>query len=168
MPDIVFARITAQNATQLESMIKRNLDYERNPPTSPSFYNKPITALGWQTERWFQICSEVVGGFWKNALGKEPVRINEIYQGTPGSIWSSAPNTATVVGVFGPAGLGYIPASPAELGNWNGGNASQINSAINAGSFMLMHRDHGYEFGWGEPSYTNTNINGLLKSHFGE
>ena len=161
MPDIIFARITAQDAPQLESMIKRFMDYERNPPTNPSFYDKPITALGWQTTRWFQICSEVVGGFWKNSLGKNPVRINEIYEGYPGSTWSTNQNTSTVVGVFGPDGLGYIPAAPSELGNWSGGNASQINSAINAGSFMLMHRDHGGETGWGEPYYSNTNINGL-------
>jgi len=164
MPDIVFARITAQNAAQLESMIGRFLNYERRPPVNPAFYANPITALGWQTERWFQICSETVGGFWKNALGKTPVRINEIYQGTPGAIWSTATNTSTVVGVFGPAGLGYIPATPSELGNWSGGNASQINNALNAGSFMLMHRDHGYEYGWGEPSYTNSSINGLTNT----
>ena len=161
LPDIVFARITAQNASNLESMVKRFMDYERNPPTNPSFYNKPITALGWQTERWFQICSEVVGGFWKNSLGKDPVRINEIYDGYPGNSWSSAQNTATVVGVFGPNGLGYIPALPSELGNWSGGTSSQITNAINAGSFMLMHRDHGLESGWGEPYYRNNNINSL-------
>ncbi|MCB9016424.1 MAG: T9SS type A sorting domain-containing protein [Lentimicrobiaceae bacterium] len=164
MPDIVFARITAQNASQLESMIGRFLKYERNPPTNPSFYDKPITALGWQTERWFQICSEVVGGFWKNGLGKNPVRINEIYDGNPGTIWSTATNTSTVVGFFGPMGLGYIPQTPNELGNWSGGNANMINAALNAGSFMLMHRDHGMETGWGEPYYTNSNINGLTNT----
>ena len=161
MPDIVFARITAQNESQLESMIGRFMDYERNPPTNPSFYDKPITALGWQTERWFQICSEAVGGFWKHSLGKDPVRINEVYQGNPGSIWSTAQNTSTVVGVFGPDGLGYIPAAPSELGDWTGGNSTDVNNAINAGAFMLMHRDHGLESGWGEPYYRNTHINSL-------
>lgn len=164
MPDIVFARITAQNAAQLESMIGRGLKYERRPPTSPAFYQNPITALGWQTERWFQICSEVVGGFWKNVLGKTPVRINEIYQGTPGNSWSSAQNTTTVVNYFGPNGLSYIPQSPSTLGGWSGGNATMINNAMNAGSFMLMHRDHGMETGWGEPSYVNANINSLTNT----
>jgi len=145
-------------------MISRFMNYERNPPTNPSFYANPITALGWQTERWFQICSEVVGGFWKNSLGKTPVRINEIYQGTPGSIWSTATNTNTVVGVFGPNGLGYIPQSPSTLGGWSGGNATMINNAINSGSFMLMHRDHGAETQWGEPAYYSSNINGLTNT----
>ena len=83
MPDIVFARITANNEDQLETMITKFLNYERTPPTNPDFYDHPITALGWQTERWFQICSETVGGFWKNILGKDPVRINEVYGETP-------------------------------------------------------------------------------------
>lgn len=163
MPDIVFARITANNASQLQVMVTKFLNYERTPPTNPGFYHSPITALGWQTERWFQICSETVGGFWRNQ-GKDPVRINEIYQGSPGTIWSSATNTSTVVNYFGPSGLGYIPATPAELGGWSGGTAAMVNNAINNGAFMLQHRDHGYELGWGEPGYSNTNINSLTNT----
>ena len=66
MPDVVFSRMTARNSGELQVLITKFLNYERNPPTNPDFYLKPITALGWQTERWFQICSETVGGFWKN------------------------------------------------------------------------------------------------------
>ena len=164
LPDVILARMTAQNATHLETMITKFLDYERTPPTSAYFYNHPITALGWQTERWFQICSETVGGFLKNELGKDPVRINEIYSGTPGSVWSTATNTSTVVDYFGPSGLGYIPSTPSSLGGWSGGNASMVNSAINSGAFMLQHRDHGGETGWGEPSYQSSDINGLTNT----
>ena len=166
LPDIAFARITGNNAAQLQVMVKKFIDYEKNPPLSPSFYNNPITALGWQTERWFQICSEAVGGFWKNNLGKNPVRINAIYSGTPGSVWSTATNTAAVVNYFGPSvgGREYIPATPSELGGWSGGVAANITAALNNGSFMLQHRDHGFEGGWGEPDYTNNNINSLVNT----
>lgn len=164
LPDLIFARMTAQNATHLNTMIGKFLKYERTPPTSQYFYDHPITALGWQTERWFQICSETVGGFWKNVMGKTPVRINAIYSGTPGSVWSTATNTSTVVNLFGPNGLGYIPATPSQLGGWSGGNATQVNNAMNAGAFMLQHRDHGFEQGWGEPSYSSSNINGLTNT----
>lgn len=160
MPEVVMSRITANNNDQLTVMITKFLNYERNPPTDSNFYKHPITALGWQTERWFQICSEVVGGYFKYKQNKEPVRINKVYQGTPGSVWSTATNTNTVVNYFGPNGQNYIPQSPATLGGWDGGNATMINDAINAGAFILQHRDHGSETGWGEPSYTNTNING--------
>jgi len=162
LPEIAHARMTAQTAAHLQTMVTKFIEYETNPPTSADFYNKPITALGWQTERWFQICSEVVGGFWKNSLNKQPVRINAVYQGNPNSDpWSTATNTATVVNYFGPNGTGYIPATPQELGGFSGGTPSQVNDALNAGSFMLQHRDHGYEQGWGEPGYTSSNIPGL-------
>ena len=165
MPDIVFARITAQNASQLEVMVNKFIHYESNPPTSVDFYDHPITALGWQTERWFQICSETVGGFWKNELGKHPVRINEVYDGNPDvDPWSYATNTAAVMDYFGPDGLGYITATPGELGGWRNGTPNDVNDAINAGSFMLQHRDHGYEYGWGEPGYTSGSINGLTNT----
>jgi len=162
LPDIAFARMTANNEAQLKVMVTKFKDYEMNPPTDPYFYAHPITALGWQTERWFQICSEVVGGFFKYGLGKDPIRINAVYQGNPNvDPWSTATNTSTVVNYFGPNGLNYIPATPQALGGWDGGNAQDVNDALNAGSFILQHRDHGMETGWGEPSYTNSNISGL-------
>jgi PKD repeat protein len=161
LPEMIFARITANNATQLETMVTKFIDHETNPPTNPDFYDTPITAVGWQTERWFQICGEAVGGYWKNSLGKDPERINDIYSGSPGSTWSTATNTSTVVDYFGPNGLGYIPAAPSTLGGWTGGNASMINNTINNGSFIMLHRDHGNTTLWGEPAYSNYNIGTL-------
>lgn len=166
LPDIIFARITAQDEMDLEVMISKFLDYERLPPTNANFYAHPVTSLGWETESWFQICSEAIGGFWSGALGKTPIRINEIYSGTPGSVWSTAPNTSTVVNYFGtaPTGLGYIPAQPSSLGGWTGGTATMINTAINNGAFMVQHRDHGFVEGWAEPAYTNVSINSLTNT----
>ena len=162
LPEIATARIAAENEAQLNVMVSKFMDYEMNPPTDANFYNNPITALGWQTERWFQICSETIGGFWKNELGKEPVRINAVYDGNPTTDpWSSATNTSVVMDYFGPEGLGYLPATPGELGNWTGGTATDVANAINSGAFMLQHRDHGMYTGWGEPDFTNSNISSL-------
>lgn len=55
--------------------------YETNPPADPGYYAHPVTALGWQTERWFQLCIEVVGGFLRNGIGKDPIRVKEIQGG---------------------------------------------------------------------------------------
>ena len=165
LPEVAFARITARNATELQLMVSKFLDYERTPPVNPGFYDHPITALGWQTERWFQICSETVGGYFKYEQDKNPVRINAIYGGNPDvDPWSTATNTTTVVNYFGPSGLGYIPSSPVTLGGWTGGTATMINNAINSGAFILQHRDHGYTQGWGEPSYSTTNVNSLTNT----
>lgn len=162
LPDFVMARMTGRNYAEIETMVTKFLEYERTPPSNSDFYNKPITALGWQTERWFQICSETVGGYMKNVLGKEPVRINAVYDGNPNSDpWSTATNTAQVVNYFGPMGQGYIPATPAELGGFSGGTANGVVAAINDGAFILQHRDHGMESGWGEPAFTMSYISQL-------
>jgi parallel beta-helix repeat protein len=156
LPDLNIARITAQDAADLEVMVTKFLDYERNPYTDPDFYDHPVAAGGWQTERWFILCSEVIYGFWANVLGKDPVREYAIYSGTPGSIWSTNPNTDMVVDYFGPNGLGYVPATPEHLTDW-ASNATRLNNDINS---------HGNETGWGEPSYHNSDLDGLSNTMF--
>ncbi len=164
LPDVVFSRIVANDANQLQVLITKFLENERNPSVDPLVYDKPISALGWQTVRWFQLCSEIVGGYFRNVWNKHPRRINAIYEGTPGSTWSTASNTSSITSYFGPGGLGYIPATPSELGGWSGGNAAKITNAIDSGAFMLLHRDHGEYTGWGEPAYSNSNISQLTNT----
>jgi hypothetical protein len=153
MPEIIIGRITGRNYDELYHMIKKDLDYERQPPTNPDFYDHPITAMGFQLERWFQLCSEVVYGFMENELGKHPVRQNAIYQGTPGSRWSTYEYTNTVLDYFGPSGCGYIPQTMSHLTDWSA-TGNSVNEAINSGAFLIQHRDHGAEELWGEPSYS--------------
>jgi len=159
MPDVILARMTAENPTHLETFVGKALDYERQPPTDPAFYN-PIIAGGWQTERWFILCNEVIYGFMANELGMDPIREYAIYSGSPGSVWSTNQNTNMILNYFGPTGLGYLPQTPAHLTDW-GGNATRLNNDINAGSFLLQHRDHGSESGWGEPDYQTSHLSGL-------
>ena len=158
LPDMVFSRLIAQNAAELPVFVGKQIEYEyTNVNMDPNFYTRPITALGWQTERWFQLCSEVFGGYMRSK-GYDTNRINCIYDGYPGSIWSSSDNTNDVVNYFGPNGTGYIPQTPSELGGWNGGSPEQVVTAINEGTFWLQHRDHGLEEGWGEPAMRNNHV----------
>jgi hypothetical protein len=165
LPDMAHARITARNEAELQTMINKMLSYERHPYTDLGFYQRPTIAGGWQTERWFILCCEVTFGFLQNVLGKTPTREYAIYSGTPGTQWSSNQNTNMVVNYFGPSGLGYIPATPQHLTDW-GGNATRINNDINNGTFMVYHRDHGAETGWGEPAYYNANLDGLTNTKY--
>ena len=158
LPEMVFSRLVAANPTEAAMMADKQIEYEyTNPNMDPNFYSSPITALGWQTERWFQLCSEVFGGYMR-AHGYTPQRINCIYDGTPGNSWSSAQNTSQVTSYFGPSGTNYIPATPSELGGWTGGSPDQVVTAVNNGAFWLQHRDHGLNEGWGEPAVRNTHV----------
>ncbi|MBE0434074.1 hypothetical protein IBX73_11505, partial [candidate division WOR-3 bacterium] len=170
MPDMHHARICAQSETHLSTMINKFLSYERNPYTAANFYNEPLVACGWQNDRWFQLCAEIVRGFFINALGKNPARqynLGSPANPTPGGYWSTNSNTYMIVAYFGSAGLGYIPDNnPYDAAWWNNGSATGVNAAINSGAFMVQHRDHGMETGWGEPPYTNTSLNGLTNTMY--
>ncbi|MGB3340550.1 MAG: C25 family cysteine peptidase [bacterium] len=147
LPDLNVARICAQTNTHLNVMINKFLSYERSPYTDPGFYDHPLTASGWQTERWFQLTSEIIRGFWINELGKNPSRQYMIYSGTPtpGCPWSTAPNTNMLVAYFGSVGLGYIPDNnPYDASWWNSGSPDGINTDINSGTFLFEMRMFDY------------------------
>jgi len=160
LPDIVTARMTATNALELRHLVLKAINYERNPPTNTAFYQNPIVACGWQTERWFTICTEIVYGYLATVHGKTPVREYAIYSGTPGNVWSTSDNTEMLVEYFGPNGLGYIPLTPEHLTDW-GGNTARVTADIENGAFILQHRDHGGVSGWGEPDYGISDVQAL-------
>ncbi len=159
LPDIVVGRLVAQNPSQLEIMVRKFIDYETQPPTNPNYSAHPVSAGGWQSDRWFILCADICYGFWENAMLKSPVREYAGASGPP-AYWSTNPNTSLVVDYFGPNGLGYIPQLPSHLTDW-GGNATRINNDINSGASIILHRDHGGENGWSSPSYTISNLSGL-------
>jgi len=159
LPDIAICRMTGRSVNQLANMVSKVLEAELNPPTVPSFYEKPTFAAGWETSRWFVICSEVILGYFQKTKNMRP---NREYTGTSGppSQWSSNQNTWMLVDYFGPNGLGYIKAKPFHLTDW-GGNATRINQDFNNGSFFALHRDHGSPDGWYHPSYLVKDLVGL-------
>ncbi len=165
LPEMAHGRLCPRTDVDLANMLRKMFSHERQPVMDPSFYDRPLIAGGWQTERWFILCAEVIYGHQANVLGKTPVREYAIYSGYPGTQWSTNQNTYMVVNYFGPNGLGYIPATPQHLTDW-GGNATRINNDINAGAYFVMHRDHGLVTGWGEPAYNNGNVNMLTNTKY--
>ncbi|MDL2254761.1 C25 family cysteine peptidase [Bacteroidales bacterium OttesenSCG-928-J16] len=166
LPDMIFGRMAAETAADMAVLVSKFIEYETQPCMEQNYYKKPITAIGWETYRWFQICAESVGGYWRNQ-GKTPVRINDIYQAPQNTtIWSSESSggTSAVINYFGPNGVGYIPATPAELGGWSGGTAAQIVTAVNNGAFALLHRDHGSDTSWSVPAFGTSHISRLANA----
>lgn len=149
LPDITVSRLSAANEQEAKIMVNNLINYEFTAPAmEDSFYNNPITAYGFQNDKWFQICAESIGGYLRSK-GKNTVRINEfipIYE-YDGEIWSDADNTDDILNYFGPNGLGYIPATPDELDGYDGDQYQPMDAVINAinnGSFIVLHRDHGW------------------------
>lgn len=162
LPDIVIGRIPAKNEKELRIMIKKYIDYESNPPKDFSYYNNPLMGCGYQTNRWFQMCSESISGYMRQALGKEPVRIDDIvywFTADPNTEpWSTAPNSDLPIDYFGVNGLNYIPESPAESGPWGDGTDDDIIAQLESGSFISIFRDHGGDIQYGCPEFETDDI----------
>ena len=159
LPDMVIARMPASTCDEARLMVQKTIEYERNPYTDEYYYSHPVTAMGYQRSRWFQLCTEVIAGYLENN-GKQVTHINAIHQGTPDSVWSTGQRTDDVISYFGPDGLGYIPATMSHLTDWTG-DAEKITQALDDGTYLFIHRDHGTFQTWGEPYFSNSLVNEL-------
>ena len=159
LPELVIARMPAANAQQAELMVKKTIRYETHPSTNPDYYNRPVTAMGFEESKWFQLCSEIIAGYFEKK-GKEPNRLNSINKGQPDSVWSTGENTDLVLDYFGENGLNYIPDNLKHLTDWNA-NQYDLSRAINEGTFIVQHRDHGTFQNWSNPYFSNNEINKL-------
>lgn len=159
LPDMVIARMPAANGDEARRMVRKTLQYEKQPYDDEYYYSHATTAMGYQRSRWFQLCTEIIAGYLENN-GIYVTHINGIHQGTPDSVWSTGQNTKKVMDYFGPDGLGYIPATMSHLTDWSG-NADKITEALENGTYLLIHRDHGTFQTWGQPEYFNSDIDNL-------
>lgn len=158
LPDICFSRLVAQSPTELPVFIGKVMEYEyTNPCMNLYYYMHPLTASAWQTNLWFQITISTIYGY-LSQHGKMPTRLSEIYSGELSDQWSSANGTSTLISYFGPEGLGYIPATPGELGGWTGAAAEHVIRAFNQGAYLIQHRDHGWTTKWYQPEIYTSNF----------
>ena len=161
LPDICFSRLVAQNESELPIFVGKQMEYEyTNPCMNLYYYKHPLTASAWQTTLWFQITITTIYGY-LSQHGKLPTRLSEIHSGELSDQWSTASNTNYIVNYFGPNGLGYIPATPGELGGWTGATAEHVIQAFNQGAYLVQHRDHGWSQKWYQPLIQNSDFNAI-------
>ena len=161
LPDICFTRLVAQSESELPIIVGRQIEYEyTNPCTNLYYYQHPLTASAWQTDLWFQITSATVYGYLVKQ-GKTPTLLSEIYSGVLSDQWSSASGTNSITSYFGPDGVGYIPATPGELGGWTGATKNDVIEAFNQGTYLVQHRDHGWNGSWLQPLITIADFGGI-------
>jgi hypothetical protein len=147
LPDFVMGRIPAKNEDELQTMVAKVLEYEKNPPEIESFYSDPLVISAYQSNLWFQMTSQSLIGYMTQNLGKSPRRLDEIVSWVENNPetdpWSIAPNALQPINYFGLNGLNYIPEKPADVGPWGGDTADDIIDHINSGAFMVFYRGHG-------------------------
>jgi hypothetical protein len=143
LPDIIISRLPARSPDELKNMVSKIIGYERNPPTSADFYDKPLMATRGDG---YLLFTEVIRGFLKKKLNKYPE--TEYVAPSSGPITEWQEDTE----YFGPEGLGYIEANSTYVTDYSGSTEGIVN-ALNSGAFMAVHRDHGLVDGWMHPSF---------------
>ncbi len=157
-PDMGYGRISVDDETQAFTVINKIIQYEKNPPALASFYNEMVNAGyfqddehdGYETRRFIKTSEEIRDFMLLKGYDSERIYVTE------GSVNPTHYNN----GYY--ANGGPIPDELLRINGfpWNG-NANDITNAINDGIFLLVHRDHGYTAGWGDPSYDIGNVHQL-------
>jgi hypothetical protein len=168
LPDMYHGRICAQTVQQLRTIIAKLLEYERNPYTAMNFYDHPLTACGWQDDRWFQICSETIRHFFINDLGKNPAREYNVWDGEPASngFWTTREGSRAVIQYWYNAGWLPDTVNPYNILWWDVGSAAGVNNAINSGAFLVQHRDHALTHEWWAPPYNLDDMDNLTNTMY--
>ena len=156
-PDIFIGRLPVDTTDQADTIVQKILTYEQTPPALPNYYENFVVAAyfqddeqnGYETRRFVRTSEEVRDYLLSEEYNGERIYCTESY------INPTHYNN-------GPYGNGE--PLPEELLRptfaWDG-DAADIINAIESGIFILNHRDHGMESGWGDPYFVTSHIAGL-------
>jgi peptidase C25-like protein/flagellar hook capping protein FlgD len=159
--DMSVGRIPVSSPQEADDFIAKIIQYEQNPPEQSDFYNNVTCAAYFQhagngyAERRFAKTSEDV----RNFLHENYYDVNRIY-------YTQADVEPLYWNVYDYVFENDSPGEPLpdEIRKpqfpWNG-NSTDINQALNIGSFFVLHRDHGYRLGWGDPAYSVYDLSGV-------
>ena len=160
LPDVAVGRILGNTLAQIDAQLAKIIHYETSPPTGPML-NKAIVAAQFQDtddvgevndgqeDRTFIQFAETA----RNGLAARGVAVDRIYEDNP-----TTNPTKFNDGTAMPAAL-QKPTFP-----WDGDGAD-VSAAWNQGRFMVIHRDHGWSDGWGDPFFTTTEVDALTNNN---
>ncbi|MGD2086664.1 MAG: C25 family cysteine peptidase, partial [Candidatus Aminicenantes bacterium] len=157
-PEMAYGRIFASSAAEAQVIVDKIINYEKTPPTLSGFYSNTLACAYYQdsnldsyADRRFTHTSEDI----RNHMMGQGYGVNRVYV-TGSSVDPLYYNNGN-----------YSPANtpiPEELKRptfpWDG-DAADIINYIDAGRFLVWHRDHGDVALWGDPYFTTTHIDQL-------
>jgi PKD repeat protein len=157
-PEMAYGRITPSNATDAQVIVDKIINYEKNPPTLASFYSNVLGCAYYQddnndhyADRRFSHTSEDI----RNYVMGQGYGVNRVY--VTGSTHDPQYYND---GYYSPSNT-PIPSELLKPGFPWDGDAADITNYIEAGRFLVYHRDHGDVTLWGDPYFTTSHIGSL-------
>ena len=154
-PDMAHGRISVSSASQAMSVVQKIINYEKQPPSSASFYSKGLNCAQFQdddvdgyADRRFSQTSEEVLDYMVN---QQSFNVERVYSTDPTvnpTNWNNGDYSAGE----------SIPSAILKPGFGWAGDASAIKNSINNNVLYVLHRDHGYVggSGWAHPEFTTS------------
>ena len=157
IPDIYCGRLSVSTSEEAVNVVEKIIGYEQTPPTESSFYSNGLHCAYFQDKNNDHYADR------RFAQTSEDVRTYVMTKGKSIQRVYKTPTTVTPL-YWNNTSFSYGEPIPNELKKpgfeWNG-DSTNITNAINNGVFYVLHRDHGALWGWGDPQFTQQNINNL-------
>lgn len=158
MPEMAHGRISVKSGTQALSVIQKIVNYEKNPPSDVSFYNKGLHACYFED-------NETVDNTDDKRYAHTSIETRDYMQSLGyqcDRVYFTEPTKTPLH--YNPAysGDAVFPADHLKSNGfpWDGDKNDIIN-AVNDGRFYLFHRDHGLNYGWVNPHIDTADLNEL-------
>ena len=164
-PDIFLGRFPCATGTECTRMVNKTLEMEKNPTTDAGFYNSVLVAAYFQDKtdvdpsdgyegRLFMETGVAVKDFFTSQGYSVDTSFVAETTTTPRRYnWSSLLHTNGAVYASSPT---YLAASAAR---------TAVSNSVNAGVWLVQHRDHGSTSGWGDPPFSTSEVNRLANSN---
>jgi len=162
-PDIFIGRLPVDTTEQANIIVQKIIDYEKTPPTDSQFYSTGAVAAyfqdiqdppnsykdGYEDRRFVKTSEEI-----RDFLLTQGYDVERIYCTKP-----DVNPTNYNDGYY--ANGEPLPPELLRPGFAWDGDHNDITNAINQGSIIVNHRDHGGIHVWGDPYYNISHINSL-------
>jgi Leucine-rich repeat (LRR) protein len=180
-PDISLGRLSVDTLAEANTRVNDIIAYERNPVAGSEFYQNIALATYFQdcnyppcrdgndghANRRFAQTVEDVAIYLSDPNYLNQYQVDRLYFAETSinpthwtdALWSFSGGLAGERGASIPNYLLRNSGFP-----WNG-NAQLITAAINAGRFLVIHRDHGDPWGWVDPKYTTSDVQALTNGN---
>ncbi len=165
-PDMAHGRISVSTDAEATVIIDKIINYEKTPTTNTDYYSNILNCAQYQDVE----DDEPADGYAARRFCHTSEEIRDYLQDNFSYNSTRVYNTSTTWDVtdlhYNNGNYSDGQLLPAELRdvsfNWSG-SSSDITTAIDAGKFMVFHRDHGYTggSGWHLPYYTTSSMTSL-------
>ena len=171
VPDLFCGRLPAASSAELTLMLDKALKMDRTPPSS-SMYDKVVVAgmlqdadHNNQEDRLFCETTDAVSSYFEQDAGgvdyscvraitnPDGVTSSCLWQSDYTILWIGATGTSAMIGtrVYNT----FVTNTEAR---------NRVIGGLNSGIALLLHRDHGATDGWGDPSFSTSDVTALANA----